>query len=384
MVSVALFVLFLGVGVLGFGESVRAAVIFEEDFENWTGQQTPGNSYNDLNFGICPNTGRSSVYVHNGNYSLAGCVGGTESGMYLRDTVVEQPASIWVWLTFWAYFPSDFTPVKATDGRTHLPGMEYGSHYMQIDMYTGSNARVCVTTWNDKRNPLDTPITYESLQGDWHKIQLGYQYSSKSYECWIDESHKHSGIADDLSGFETTDTIMIRVQKIRDYDNQGYWYLDDVSVATGDRPTETDTTPPTRSNPQPTGELSSGTTQTTISLDTNETATCKYSETPNTSYNDMTLQLSSGQDNTHTATISNLSDGNSYTYYARCQDESNNQNTDDFTISFSIASPSTIYTITNFINLVTNWLTSGSGLESDVNNDGVVNTRDLGIMLVRR
>ena len=142
-----------------------------------------------------------------------------------------------------------------------------------------------------------------------------------------------------------------------------------------------DLTPPSRSNSQPTGTLTSGTTSTTISLDTSETATCKYSETPNTAYNDMTLQLGSGQATSHSQTVSNLSDGNSYTYYIRCQDESGNQNTDDFTISFSIASPSTTYTITNFINLVANWLTSGSGLESDVNNDGVVNTRDLGIMM---
>ena len=54
---------------------------------------------------------------------------------------------------------------------------------------------------------------------------------------------------------------------------------------------------------------------------------------------------------------------------------------DNVKLMESSSSPSTTYTITNFINLVANWLTSGSGLESDVNNDGVVNTRDLGIMM---
>ncbi|MEA2089036.1 MAG: hypothetical protein U9O55_04345, partial [Patescibacteria group bacterium] len=46
-------------------------------------------------------------------------------------------------------------------------------------------------------------------------------------------------------------------------------------------------TPPTRSNPQPTGTLSSGTTSTNISLDTNETATCRYSTTEGTAYGPM-------------------------------------------------------------------------------------------------
>ncbi|MCD6149646.1 hypothetical protein J7J13_02570 [bacterium] len=49
-------------------------------------------------------------------------------------------------------------------------------------------------------------------------------------------------------------------------------------------------------------------------------------------------------------------------------------------ISFSVAS-STTYSISNFIQLVTDWLKSESGLTSDVNGDGVVNTRDLEIMM---
>ncbi len=39
----------------------------------------------------------------------------------------------------------------------------------------------------------------------------------------------------------------------------------------------------------------------------------------------------------HSQNITGLTDGNSYIYYIRCQDSSGNQNTDDFTISFSVA-----------------------------------------------
>ncbi|RKY37277.1 MAG: hypothetical protein DRP78_01510 [Candidatus Omnitrophota bacterium] len=101
-----------------------------------------------------------------------------------------------------------------------------------------------------------------------------------------------------------------------------------------------DITPPTRSNPQPTGTLTSGTTQTTISLTTNETAICKYSTTPNTAYDDLLNSLSADEaGTTHSQIISGLSDGNTYAYYIRCQDTVTppNQNTDDFNISFSVA-----------------------------------------------
>jgi len=48
-----------------------------------------------------------------------------------------------------------------------------------------------------------------------------------------------------------------------------------------------DTTPPLRSNALPNGTLPFGTTQTTMSLTTNENATCKYGANPNTAYASM-------------------------------------------------------------------------------------------------
>jgi hypothetical protein len=98
-----------------------------------------------------------------------------------------------------------------------------------------------------------------------------------------------------------------------------------------------DTTPPTCSNGSPTGTLTSGTTQTTLSLTTNESATCRYSTTPGTAYASMPNTFSTTGGTTHSQTITGLSDGDSKTYYVRCQDEAGNPNTDDFEISFSVA-----------------------------------------------
>ena len=99
-----------------------------------------------------------------------------------------------------------------------------------------------------------------------------------------------------------------------------------------------DTTPPTISNGSPTGTLSAGTTQTTISLTTNENATCKYSTTANTTYASMSNTFSTTGATNHSTMVSGLSNGNSYTYYVRCQDTAGNANTSDYTITFSVAS----------------------------------------------
>src|SRR5882672_9603546 len=45
-----------------------------------------------------------------------------------------------------------------------------------------------------------------------------------------------------------------------------------------------DTTPPVESGGAPSGVLAAGTTQTTLSLSTNEAATCRYSTVAGTSY----------------------------------------------------------------------------------------------------
>jgi len=98
-----------------------------------------------------------------------------------------------------------------------------------------------------------------------------------------------------------------------------------------------DTTPPVRSNGSPTGELPAGTTV-TLSLTTDEDATCRYSTTPGIPYASMTNTFSNTGSTSHSTTITGLSNGNTYNYYIKCIDTYNNANTDDYLISFSIAS----------------------------------------------
>jgi len=98
-----------------------------------------------------------------------------------------------------------------------------------------------------------------------------------------------------------------------------------------------DTTPPTISNGSPSGTLSAGTTQTTMSVVTDENATCKYSTSAGTSYASMPSTFSTTGAANHSTTITGLTNGNSYTRYVRCQDTAGNANTSDYVITFSVA-----------------------------------------------
>jgi len=99
-----------------------------------------------------------------------------------------------------------------------------------------------------------------------------------------------------------------------------------------------DITPPLRSNGFPSSPLPAGTTQTTISLTTNESATCKYGTTAGTSYSSLPNTFSTTGGTSYSSTITGLTNGASRTYYVRCQDTAGNMNTDDFIISFSVNS----------------------------------------------
>ncbi len=97
-----------------------------------------------------------------------------------------------------------------------------------------------------------------------------------------------------------------------------------------------DTTPPLRTNGSPSGTLAAGTTQATLSLTTNENATCRYATTPGVAYASMPNTFSTTGGTAQSTTVSGLITGGSYSYFVRCQDSAGNANPDDFTISFSV------------------------------------------------
>ncbi len=157
------------------------------------------------------------------------------------------------------------------------------------------------------------------------------------------------------------------------------WYaIDDVIVSTTDIPDDyviggPDLTPPSVT----TFEIPSTSTSLTVPITsftaTDNTAVTGYkltetSDTPNA--NDSGWEVSPQTEYTFTTS-------GTKTLYAWAKDEAGNVSTslnDSVTINLST------YSLSNFISAITNWLGVGNET-SDVNSDGVVNTRDLGVMM---
>ncbi|MDR3559388.1 MAG: fibronectin type III domain-containing protein [Candidatus Pacebacteria bacterium] len=115
----------------------------------------------------------------------------------------------------------------------------------------------------------------------------------------------------------------------------------DLSGNTGttevDNLTKADTQAPVRSDGAPSGELSSGTSSTTLSLKTDESATCKYGTEISVPYDSMANAFTTTGGTSHSTNITGLAAGTDYVYYVRCKDGSENANDTDYLISFSIA-----------------------------------------------
>ncbi len=99
----------------------------------------------------------------------------------------------------------------------------------------------------------------------------------------------------------------------------------------------TDETPPMRYDLYPTGTLSAGTTETQISVRTNEPGYCRYSNESGKDYNSMSLRFSYNKDKLlHTATVKGLQDNKIHEYYVRCRDLKGNKNENDAKIRFGV------------------------------------------------
>jgi hypothetical protein len=74
-----------------------------------------------------------------------------------------------------------------------------------------------------------------------------------------------------------------------------------------------------------------------VSLNTDEIATCRYSDVADIPYGSMVGIFSTTDGTSHSTDVGGLGDGLSYTYHVRCIDLNGNANGSDFPISFSVA-----------------------------------------------
>lgn len=109
--------------------------------------------------------------------------------------------------------------------------------------------------------------------------------------------------------------------------------------ATTQNPVNATNAPPSIANGAPHGLLPYTTTAVTISVETNEIATCKYGTESNQPYSSMPNTFSVTNSLKHTSVISTITSGRVYTYYVRCSDGSGNSSTGDYILSFTVLLP---------------------------------------------
>lgn len=114
-------------------------------------------------------------------------------------------------------------------------------------------------------------------------------------------------------------------------------YLDGIYAYVGSVPD--DTSPPRLGEGSPRGQLAAGTQQATLSVRTDETATCRYSDVPEVAFADMTDALNPAGANLHQGTIAGLEPDRAYRFFVKCEDAAGNRNSDDYEIAFYIGAP---------------------------------------------
>lgn len=130
---------------------------------------------------------------------------------------------------------------------------------------------------------------------------------------------------------------------------RAFWWM--LARIAGWNGVNSDTTPPILSQGRPSGQLPAGTTEATLSLNSDENAVCRYATSGGVVYSAMTNIFSSTGGTSHQHYLTNLSDGHQYSFYVKCEDSQDNSNQEDFLISFNIAMKGTA-TITPIIFLL--------------------------------
>ncbi|HMQ01632.1 MAG TPA: hypothetical protein PKD79_01000, partial [Candidatus Doudnabacteria bacterium] len=144
-----------------------------------------------------------------------------------------------------------------------------------------------------------------------------------------------TGHSTEISGLENGENYNYYVKCLDEYENANTENLNISFSVAGEAPE--DETPPEMSNGGPSGQLISGTTQTNLTLNTDENATCKYGTVVDQTYAAKPNTFTTTGGTSHSSQVTGLTDDSSYSYYVRCQDGSGNTNTEDLVISFSIA-----------------------------------------------
>jgi hypothetical protein len=191
----------------------------------------------------------------------------------------------------------------------------------------------------------------------WNLIVYNFKFDYRAgnnpfFKTWVNGNLVHDD--DGLNAFYDDNGAYFKIGIYVTSQNMIAYY-DDLRIGDGyssySEVTGGDVTGPVRSNGSPTGTLDASTTQTSISLDTDQTATCKWDTDGGEAYADMANTFSSTNSTSHSHTVSGLTPENTYVYYVRCDGAATN--TTDYIISFQVDEAPSGGGQTNLINAIT-------------------------------
>lgn len=255
------------------------------------------------------------------------------SALVLRNAVLESPQ-----LTFALWMKAEAAPVpyEGLAGKTSSENWNDGDGFYYV---SSSEIRFFVNTWYQgvARAPI-IPTTWNHLVGtyDGRTVRL-YVNGVEGTATNFTGPFFHGG-ALLIGRLPGTSNRRHTIDDVHFY-NRALSAAEVHSLYTASA-TLTDNIPPLRTNGTPSGALAAGTTQSTLTLSTNENATCKYGPLAGKSYDTLPNTFSTTGGLSHTVTVSGLQNGQSYTYYVRCQDSFSNVNADDFLLTFAITASS--------------------------------------------
>ena len=142
-----------------------------------------------------------------------------------------------------------------------------------------------------------------------------------------------------ITGSSNADFLGGTIDEVRVYNRALAAAEIQADMVTPVSPPPPDTVAPVVSGGLPTGTLAAGTTSASLQVTTNESATCRYATTAGTAYAQMATTFATTGATAHSHPVTGLANGQSYTFYVRCQDPAGNATTADTVVSFAVANP---------------------------------------------
>ena len=217
-----------------------------------------------------------------------------------------------------------------------IPSFELGNSYAKVSYPTSSYSLVRNAGNYYDRLDIDANLTISQGSISLNSAALPELNRPARLTFYGVPASKHKILKDGATCSTCTDASYDPATKTFSFNVTSF------STFTLDFTPEADSIAPTVVNDNTPSSLAVGTVGTIVTVTTSEDASCKYSTVSNTPYSSMTNAFTTTNAVSHAASVPDLSNGSTYTYYIRCEDASGNATTTDLILSFSVANQVTL------------------------------------------